>query len=122
MCIRDRDNRENYLRDSLCTMLWGIRNNYQVDYILVDARAGFHDMGGVAVTQLPHGAVLFGNRSRQSWDGLVQVLRTLAKGHSEDWPILIVDSMCEKPTSPMYVSAKTEFTQKACLLYTSRCL
>ena len=37
----------------------------------------------------------------------------MAKGHSEDWPILIVDSMCEKPTSPMYVSAKTEFTQKA---------
>ena len=108
-----QDNRENYLRDSLCTMLWGIRNNYQVDYILVDARAGFHDMGGVAGTQLPHGAVLFGNRSRQSGDGLVQVLRTLAKGHSEDWPILIVDSMCEKPTSPMYVSAKTEFTQKA---------
>lgn len=108
-----QDNRENYLKESLCTMLQDIRQNYQVDYILVDARAGFHDMGGVAVSQIPHGAVIFGNNSRQSWEGIMQVLQTIAKGHVDDWPVVIVDSMCEKPTSPNYGSSKNDFIEKS---------
>lgn len=108
-----QDNRENYLKDSLFSMLNDLKVHYEVDYILIDARAGFHDMGGVAVSQLPHGAVLFGNSSRQSWDGMTQVLKTIAEGHPEDWPVLIVDSMCEKPTSSGYAAMKLEFIQKA---------
>ena len=59
---------------------------------MIDARAGFHDLGGVAVSQLPHGSVLFGNSSRQSWDGIRQVLRSIAKSHASDFPVMLVDS------------------------------
>lgn len=108
-----QDNRENYLRDSLCGMLEDIREYYDIDYILIDARAGFHDMGGVAASQLPHGTVLFGNNSRQSWEGLTQVIRAIGESHSDDFPILLVDSMCDKPTSSGYSGVKEQFTKKA---------
>ena len=29
-----------------------------IDYILIDSRAGFHDMAGVVTAQIPHGIVL----------------------------------------------------------------
>ena len=108
-----QDNRENYLRDSVKTLVQEIRVRYRPDYIFVDARAGFHDLGGVMVTQLPHGDVLFGNDSRQSWDGIVQVLRTVGEGHAEDFPIMIVDTMCPSPTSPEYASARDSFILKS---------
>lgn len=108
-----QDNRENYLRDSLCGMLNDIREHYNIDYILIDARAGFHDMGGVAATQLPHGTVLFSNNSRQSWEGMTQVIRAIGESHSADFPVLLVDSMCDRPTSPGYGIMREEFTKRA---------
>lgn len=104
-----QDNRENHLRTSVETMLKRLRDGYRLDYLLIDARAGFHDLGGVAVSQLPHGAVLFGNRSRQSWDGIRQVLRSIAKSHASDFPVMLVDSRCDKPTSPYFAKEKNEF-------------
>lgn len=68
-------------------------NGYPLDYILLDARAGFHDMGGVVTAQLPHGAVLFGKNNAQSWSGLKQVIQTLASTQSEPLPIAIAASM-----------------------------
>ncbi len=108
-----QDHREGALRTSLGTMLEELRSRFAVDYILIDARAGFHDMGGIAVAQLPHGAVLFGNSSRQSWDGITQVIRTIAESHSENVPIVIADCMCENRTSPSFLQAKDHFIQKA---------
>lgn len=108
-----QDNRPGYLREALTTLLTDIKENYDIDYILIDARAGFHDIGGVAVAQLPHGAVLFGNDSRQSWDGLTQVLRTIAKGHGADFPVMIVDTMCPKAASEGYISARNHFINKS---------
>lgn len=108
-----QDHREGALRKALCDMLEEMRNRYPVDYILIDARAGFHDMGGIAVAQLPHGAVLFGNDSRQSWDGLAQVIRTVAGCHADNIPIVIADCMCENSTSASFAQAKEHFTQKA---------
>ncbi|MEY8426159.1 AAA family ATPase [Lachnospiraceae bacterium 46-15] len=108
-----QDNRENHLRDSLTGLLTDIKSRYSPDYIFVDARAGFHDMGGVAVTQLPHGVVLFGNDSRQSWDGIAQVLRTIAERHTEDFPIMIIDTMCPKPISSDFAISRKRFLQKS---------
>ena len=104
-----QDNRENHLRTSVGTMLKRLRDGYGVDYLLIDARAGFHDLGGVAVSQLPHGSVLFGDSSRQSWDGIRQVLRSIAKSHASDFPVMLVDSRCDKPTSPYFAEAKKAF-------------
>lgn len=108
-----QDNREGHLRDSLTRMLSDIRDKYRPDYIFVDARAGFHDLGGVTVTQLPHGVVLFGNDSRQSWDGITQVLRTIGEGHKADFPVMLVYTMCPKNTSNDFVPARERFINKA---------
>ncbi len=108
-----QDNRDGYMRESLAVLLTDIKNNYNVDYILMDARAGFHDMGGITVTQIPHGVVLFGNGSRQSWDGITQVLRTIAEGHAADFPVMLVGTMCPKPTASDFVSARENFINKA---------
>lgn len=70
-----------------------IQSVHPLDYILLDARAGFHDMGGVVTAHLPHGAVLFGKNNAQSWNGLKQVIQTLANTQSDPLPIAIVSSM-----------------------------
>lgn len=108
-----QDNRSGYLKESLEKLLMDIKDNYTVDYILLDARAGFHDMGGIAVIQIPHGVVLFGNDSRQSWDGITQVLRTIAEGHTADFPVMLVDTMCPNPTAENYTSARDRFINKS---------
>lgn len=72
------------------------RSSINIDYILLDARAGFHDLGGIVTTQVPHGVVLFGKDSKQSWCGLKQVVYSIAHTQpSEDLPwIAIVNSGC----------------------------
>jgi len=65
-----------------------------LDFILMDARAGFHDIGGLAITALSHAAVIFGTGSRQSWAGLTHVIRHLASpGVDERLPLILVHSM-----------------------------
>lgn len=108
-----QDHRAGALRTSICNMLKSICGFYSLDYILIDARAGFHDMGGIAVAQLPHGAVLFGNNSRQSWDGMTQVIRTIAESHSDNIPIVIADCMCDHSTSSSFIQSKEHFVKKA---------
>jgi MinD-like ATPase involved in chromosome partitioning or flagellar assembly len=66
---------------------------YPLEYILLDARAGFHDMGGVVTAHLPHGAVLFGKNNTQSWNGLRQVIQALAYTQRDPLPAAIVASM-----------------------------
>lgn len=107
-----QDHCEGALRQSISQMLVDIADCYLVDYILIDACAGFHDMGGIAAAQIPHGTVLFGNHSRQSWDGLTQVLRTIAEGHADDMPVAIVDCMCDG-ISDTALMARRQFLQKA---------
>ncbi|MCD7907738.1 MAG: AAA family ATPase [Clostridium sp.] len=107
-----QDHCEGALRQSISEMLEDIARRYPVDYILIDARAGFHDMGGIVAAQIPHGTVLFGNHSRQSWDGLTQVLRTIAESHADDMPVAIVDCMCDG-ISEAALEARKQFLQKA---------
>ncbi len=64
-----------------------------VDYVLLDARAGFHDMGGVITAQIPHGIVLLGRDNPQSWNGMKEVIRLAASAQEDVVPIVIVDSM-----------------------------
>lgn len=65
-----------------------------LDYILLDSRAGFHDMAGVVTAQLPHETVLFGKDSFQSWFGIQKALRTIARSQADSPMALIVDSSC----------------------------
>ncbi len=108
-----QDNRENYLRSSLENMLQDVEKAYDVEYILIDARAGFHDMGGIAVSQIPHGSVLIGNNTRQSWEGMEQVLKVISEGHREELPVLLIDTMCERNTSLKFAESKKDFENRA---------
>lgn len=65
-----------------------------LDFILMDARAGFHDIGGLAISNLCHAAVIFGTQSRQSWAGLTHVIRHLASpGIDYRLPLILAHSM-----------------------------
>jgi len=41
-----------------------------LDFVLLDARAGLHELGGLALCELAHAAVVLGIHSSQSWAGL----------------------------------------------------
>lgn len=67
-----------------------------LDFILLDSRAGFHDIGGLALTDLSHAAVIFGRQSRQSWAGLTYVIRRLSRPlfeEREKFPVILVHAM-----------------------------
>jgi hypothetical protein len=65
-----------------------------LDFILMDARAGFHDIGGLAITYFSHAVVIFGTESRQSWAGLTQVIQHLAPSNPEDpLPLILVHAL-----------------------------
>ena len=61
----------------LADLLSHIKGEIEPDYLLIDCRAGLHDLGGLAVHQLSHANVIFGLDSEQSWQGLRCILRGL---------------------------------------------
>ena len=64
------------------------------DFILLDARAGFHQLGGLALTELAHASVVLGIHSKQSWAGMELVLRRLARPAEEEGsPVIIVHTL-----------------------------
>ncbi len=54
----------------LYDLLRVLRDKFEPVAILVDSRAGFHDIGGLSLSGLAHLQVLFGLNSKQSWAGL----------------------------------------------------
>ncbi|MCD6327203.1 ParA family protein [bacterium] len=60
-------------------LLKHIRSERDVDYILIDSRAGFHDLGGLALSGMSHLDVLFGLSNEQSWRGMELVVRFLGR-------------------------------------------
>lgn len=65
-----------------------------LDFILMDARAGFHDIGGLAITDLSHAVVIFGTQSRQSWAGLTHVIGHLTNPDPDKrLPLVLVHAM-----------------------------
>lgn len=86
---------EGRLKNSLTCLLDDCRNAVpQLDYIFIDSRAGFHDMAGIVTAQLPHGVVIFGKNSYQSWFGVEKAVETIASSQSDPPFVIIVDSGC----------------------------
>lgn len=52
-----------------------VRDEFGVQYILLDSRAGFHDIGGLTLSGISHLSLLFGLRTEQSWQGMELVIR-----------------------------------------------
>lgn len=64
-------------RGPLHRLLHRIEASDRYDVILLDARAGLHDLTAAALNGTPHLAVLFGRDTDESWAGLEQVVRQL---------------------------------------------
>ena len=67
------------LRAPLLQMLERLRNEVRPDVVLLDVRAGLHDLGGVSLSGLSHLELIFASHTPQTWAGLPVVLRHL--GH-----------------------------------------
>lgn len=64
-------------------LLNALRKPAQPDVILMDSRAGLHDLGGLALSSMAHWHVLFGLDSAQSWDGLRLAIAHLGRERVE---------------------------------------
>lgn len=87
-----------------------------LDFILLDSRAGFHDIGGLALTDLSHAAVIFGRQSRQSWAGLTHVIRRLSRPlaqEEEQLPVVLVHAMSPSLRETVRYDEYEEFNLKA---------
>ncbi|MCW2279217.1 KGGVGR-motif variant AAA ATPase [Heliophilum fasciatum] len=108
---------DKQLDERLCEMLNEIAQiGGSFDFIFLDARAGFHDLGGVAVANLAHAAVVIGNHSRQTWAGLTHVIwrlaRPLAK-QDEELPVILVQAMAAPQSRPGANLERQAFREKA---------
>lgn len=81
----------------LQVLLGALKKSTQPDIILLDSRAGLHDLGGLALSSMAHWHVLFGLDSAQSWDGLRLAIAHLGRERVEagqpQRDCLIVQSM-----------------------------
>lgn len=103
------------LAETLSGMLEELnRKAENLDFILLDARAGFHELGGLAIANLSHAAVVFGTQSRQSWAGLTQVFRRLARPLADEpLPVLLIHSMAPGLGTREREPELQEFREKA---------
>ena len=60
-------------------LLEQLKSQRQIDYFLLDSRAGFHDLGGLALSGISHLDIIFGLDSEQSWRGMELVVRFLGQ-------------------------------------------
>ncbi|MFM6339851.1 MAG: tyrosine-protein kinase family protein [Dolichospermum sp.] len=93
-----------------------------LDFILLDSRAGFHDIGGLALTDLSHAAVIFGRQSRQSWTGLTHVIRRLSRPLAPEGEkqltVVLVHAMSPSVGETARYSEYEEFNLKAYQVFT----
>jgi MinD-like ATPase involved in chromosome partitioning or flagellar assembly len=71
---------ERALRD----LLFAVLGKYRPDYILLDSRAGLHDLAGLSLHRLAHVDVLVGRATEQGYRGLDLTLGVLAKRKGTD--------------------------------------
>jgi len=76
--------------------------NLTPDYVLLDARAGLHDLTAVAANGVAHLAVLFARHTMESWAGVRLVVRQLGRERLAagvpQQPVLLV--LAKAPGSP----------------------
>jgi MinD-like ATPase involved in chromosome partitioning or flagellar assembly len=66
------------VEQALEALLEAVRRELKPDYILIDSRAGLHDLAGLSLHRLAHVDVLVGRASGQGYDGLDLTIEALA--------------------------------------------
>ncbi|HMY16255.1 MAG TPA: P-loop NTPase [Polyangium sp.] len=72
------------VRKALVDLLSRIRKELKPKWILLDARAGFHDLAGMSLHGLAHADVLVTRASEQAYQGLDLTIRALGKRKAQD--------------------------------------
>ncbi|MGH7495835.1 MAG: hypothetical protein ACREOO_26045 [bacterium] len=88
-------------------LLKEIKASLSPSCILLDCRAGLHDLGGLAVQRLSHLNVVFGLDSDQSWQGLRLVIRQMSM--SERLPDCLMIQALEPPPSEIRERSRNRF-------------
>lgn len=83
---------------ALGVLLDRIRGQHQPDAILLDCRAGLHDLGGLSLTDVAHVDVLVGRDTPQGREGLALTLEVLgARRPPETQRVLVAQTMVPLP-------------------------
>jgi cellulose biosynthesis protein BcsQ len=108
----------------LVRLLKEIKADRQPHYVLIDSRAGLHDVGGLALNGVAHLDVLFGLDNEQSWAGLELVLDHLGRRRIEQGErqqdCALVYAMAPSSTSPERATRLSEFTDRSFAIF-SKC-
>lgn len=78
MARRGENDEDGSVGGALRGLLKGLRKSLEPDYILLDSRAGLHDIGGLSLSELVHVDVLLGRGIQANVDGLRLALEVLA--------------------------------------------
>lgn len=91
-----------------------IRGKQKPDYILIDSRAGLHDLGGLSLHALSHVDVLVSRASEQSYQGLALTLQALMRRKRlDDFRCIIVHSFAPLPAeSEIGSQERSEFLDR----------
>ncbi|HEV7666885.1 MAG TPA: hypothetical protein VGS22_00050 [Thermoanaerobaculia bacterium] len=76
------------LREILRRLIHDLRIEVKPDVILLDVRAGLHDLGGISLSGLAHLELIFAINNGQTWEGLPLVLGHLGRLRA-DWVKLV---------------------------------
>ena len=94
---------ESPVHEALGALLKGVKSDLRPDWVLLDARTGIHDLGGLAMHAFAHIDVLLGREGAQSADGLRLCLQALARRRApEDIRTLIVHALAPAPLDDAY--------------------
>lgn len=90
---------------ALVELLKQIKSAQKPDWILLDARTGIHDLGGLAMHALAHIDVIVARSGRQARDGLGFCLEALVRRRKpDDLLTLVVHALVPAPLSDAVVS------------------
>jgi hypothetical protein len=108
----------------LLDLIRQIRSERAPAYVLIDSRAGLHDIGGLALNGIAHLDVLFGFDSEQSWEGLGIVVDHLGRRRIEtgkaQQDCALVYAMAPPSTDPERKNRVEQYIDRAHQLFTER--
>lgn len=94
---------------ALVGLLRKIRADLQPDFILIDSRAGIHDLGGLSLHALAHVDVLVSRAMRQAYPGIALALQTLRQRRGvDDLNCLLVHTFAPLPADDGVGKAERE--------------
>ncbi|MBK9577029.1 MAG: hypothetical protein IPK50_03960 [Fibrobacterota bacterium] len=99
--------REAGFKHPLERLLFQLKEELQLDWILIDSRTGFSEVSGLLLSGFAHLHVLFGLQSQQSWSGLSRVVAKLGEERLErDLPqsdaFLVQAMLQDKPSQDRF--------------------